>query len=279
MRAADRVSSKARLPTGPWVDRRGGRPIIVGLLRALAALLLTVSAAHVRAEPAEILSRIVHVGAAAVEIRHGPADAEVAAQVERVMPDAVEAAERWGSLAGPVVVTVHATHEALEAATGKIGATWMRAWAHHDAVELQTPRTWSRGSASDGALRQILAHELTHLQQFRAAGFRWQDRQVPLWFQEGMASVTAGERHARASAAAVEAPALLLRTDSKLVYGTADRAFRFLVERHGETSVRRLLSRLGEGRSFPESFLDATGSSLADFERALRGELEALAMR
>jgi hypothetical protein len=120
---------------------------------------------------------------------------------------------------------------------------------------------------------------LTHCVLFRSMGARWENRDVPFWFEEGMATVAAGERHARASAEAVEAPARLVRTDPKLAYGTADRAFRLLVARHGDEGVRRLVAALSEGRPFSVAFGDAMGSPLAGFERDLRVELTALAAR
>jgi hypothetical protein len=211
-----------------------------------------------------------------VELRFREGDAEVAGQVRRVLPAAVEAALRWGPLERPVVVTVHATHEDLEAAVRQPGRPWMRAWARRAAVDLQSPRTWSRGSASDEALGQILAHELTHCVLFQLTA-RAGLADVPLWFQEGMASIAAGERHARASADAVRASEAILRSDSRLVYGTADRAFRHLLARGGAGRVRDLLAALGEGRPFEAAFLDVMGVTVAEFEGDLQRDLAALA--
>ena len=248
--------------------------------RLPVAFLLAASAcAHDPAGPGAARSETVQVGRAIIELRHGGDDAQTVEQVKRVLPRAVAAAERWGSLDTPVTLTVHATHDGLEAAAQRQGRPWMRAWARHDAVDLQSPRTWSRGRASDDALGQILAHELTHCMLFHAAGPGWEGHDIPVWFQEGMASVTADERHVRARAEALAAPESLVSSDSKLVYGTADRAFRFLLARHGENRVRLLLARLGEGRPFPDAFRDTMGVALADFERDLRGQLTALAVR
>jgi hypothetical protein len=244
-----------------------------------AFLLAATACAHLPSGSDAARAETVQVGGTVVELRYAGDDAGAADQVRRLLPGAVRAAGRWGALGTPVVLTIHATHESLEAAAGREGSPWMRAWARRGAVDLQSPRTWSRGRASDDALGQILAHELTHCVLFLAAGRGTQGGDIPLWFQEGMASVAAGEHHARADAEAIAAPERLLRSDAKLVYGTADRAFRLLLDRHGEERVRLLLARLGEGRPFPVAFRDTLGVTLAEFEGDLRGRLPALAAR
>jgi hypothetical protein len=221
----------------------------------------------------------ISVAGTAVTLRSTGEDKVIDEQVRRVLPRALRMAARWGPLPVSVALTVHASHAALEAATRRTGNPWMRAWARAGAVDLQSPRTWSRGRASDEALTQILAHELTHCALFQATGRDGRAREIPLWFLEGMASVAAGERHEVARAEAIESPGSFLRTDPGIVYGTADRAFRELVQRFGEDGVRRLVARLGEGHAFPAAFRDALGVPLADFEGDLVGRLSALAVR
>jgi hypothetical protein len=212
-----------------------------------------------------------------VEVRHAPGEGAVAEQARGVLPAALREARRWGAVPPAITLTIHATHGELEAATGRAGNPWMRAWARPGAVDLQSPATWTRGYASDAALTQILAHELTHCVLFQAAG-RDGSRDVPLWFQEGMASVAARERHSVAHPDAIHHPASVIRAEPRLFYGTADRAFRALVHRFGESRVRALLARLGEGRGFAVAFRDALGVAVADFEGDLGRELAALAV-
>jgi hypothetical protein len=221
----------------------------------------------------------ISVAGTSVALRSDEGDEAVAEQVLRVLPRAMRLATRWGPLPASVALTVHPTHAGLEEATRRTGNPWMRAWARAGAVDLQSPRTWSRGRASDEALTQILAHELTHCALFQATGRAGRAGRIPLWFQEGMASVAAGEQHEVARAEAVGSPGPFLRTDPAVVYGTADRAFRELVDRFGEDGVRRVVARLGEGHAFPAAFRDALGVSLADFEGDLVGRLSALAVR
>ena len=241
----------------------------------LPILLAAITCVHV--PPGSVASEVVPVDGTVVEVRSGE-DTAIANQVRRVLPRAVRAAARWGSLPASITLTIHATHAELEAATGRAGNPWMRAWARPGSVDLQSPQTWSRGYASDEALTQILAHEFTHCALFQAARPDGPARAIPMWFQEGMASFAAGERHAQASAEAVSSPARLLRTDPRLVYGTADRAFRDLILHFGEPSIRLLLARLGEGQPFSAAFRDAMGVTLAEFERDLAVRLSAVAV-
>lgn len=221
----------------------------------------------------------VSVAGTAVTLRSTEEDGAIAEQVRRVLPRALRMASRWGPLPASVSLTVHANHAGLEAATRRAGNPWMRAWARVGAVDLQSPRTWSRGSASDEALTQILAHELTHCALFHATGRDGRAREIPLWFLEGMASVAAGESHAVARAEAIASPGSFFRNDPGVVYGTADRAFRELLQRFGEDGVKRVVARLGEGHAFAVAFREALGVPLADFEGDLVGRLSAVAVR
>jgi hypothetical protein len=210
-----------------------------------------------------------------IEIRQSGGDGEAALQLARVLPGALERVERWGGLSDPVVVRIQPSSAALAASAGRPGATWLRGWARRGTVDIQSPRTWSRGRASDDAVATLLAHELTHCLLFQRIGGDWARRDVPSWFEEGMASFTAGEKHARADASALVPSTAGHAVDAALAYGTADRAFRYLVARHGEEAVRAVLDGLAAGRGFASAFRGATGSTVAAFEEALRGHLEA----
>ncbi len=208
---------------------------------------------------------------------YAPGDAAVARQVREVLPAALREATRWGALPATVALAVHATHAELEAATGRTGTPWMRAWARAGKVDLQSPATWTRGFASDAALTQILTHELSHCVLFQAAGPEGA-RRIPTWFQEGMASVSAGERHAVADGAALRDAGPGRRPDPRRFYGTADRAFRLLLERFGEPRLRSLLHRLGDGTPFASAFEDALGLPVAEFEGDVSRRLDAVAV-
>jgi hypothetical protein len=213
----------------------------------------------------------------AFDIRHAPEDEAAASQIARVLPGALERLERWGAIEGPIVIRVHSSHVELAASAGRPEDAWLRAWARRDSIEIQSPRTWTRGRASDQALSTLLAHELTHCLLFQRIGPRWMERKVPGWFEEGLASFTAGEMHHRADAGSLRPSPRAVRSDAALAYGTADRAFRLLVARHGETSVRDVLASLAAGRDFPSAFEAATGTSIAAFEGALLLQLAAVA--
>lgn len=172
------------------------------------------------------------------------------------------------------------SHEALEAATGRRHWAWLRAWAQFDRVLLQAPRTWA--GRADDQLDELLLHELTHclMYQRSATSDTWLRKRVPLWFREGLATVTAdqGYRYPTLEAVAVWASEAqpsdlfgqaeaLARRSSDLVYGFAHHALRFLVRRYGEESPVQLMDALASGLDFPDAFAAATGLSVARYER------------
>jgi len=91
----------------------------------------------------------------------------------------------------------------------------------------------------------------------------WALEEPPLWFREGMASVTAGQGHRRPPALdlsrwAAEHPGddllrpapELYRTEKDAVYGAAHRTFELLVKTAGDDAVRQLLRRVSAGWAF-----------------------------
>lgn len=203
---------------------------------------------------------------------HAPEDAAVAAQLRTVLPGAAALAGRWGALPSPLVVTVHPSHAALETAARRPGHPWLRAWARPAGIELQSPRTWSRGAATDAELTQLLAHELTHCAMFVAVGGDGPAaRSIPVWFREGLATWTSGERFEGrggppARVGTLRTTAYAYRTDALRVYAAADRAFRALVEVYGAERIRALLAAMRAGAPFDEAFREATGVPAEEFE-------------
>jgi Peptidase MA superfamily len=262
------------------------RALPVSLFLLLAAT--TAACAHVRSDPGE-RAETVRVGDAVFELRYGAKDARAARQVREALRSAVPAAERWGRLSRPVLITIYSTHGDLEAAAHRPGYAWLRAWTRYDSVDLQSPRTWSRGDATDAQMSQLVAHEITHCVMYQAAAteLTWRSLRIPLWFREGMATVTAGEHRnvglpeigryyreahslSRADADPLSRPEPLYRTRSDLVYGTADSAFRFLLDRYGPQRIRALLSGMAAGNEFAPAFEGAIGIPVAAFEGEFR---------
>jgi hypothetical protein len=257
-------------------------------LRSSSLLLIAVVAcAHVQAEPSARIES-VRIGEAVFELRYEAEDAQAAKQVREALRRAVPAAERWGRLSGPIVVTIHPTHGSLENTAHRSGYAWLRAWTRYGSIDLQSPRTWSRGMATDGEMAELLSHEITHCVMYRSAASEstWQHVRIPLWFREGMATVTAGERkrvgppeirrfyqEATTSPAAgdpLSRPEPLYKSNSELVYGTAHSAFQFLLDRYGEDRIRRLLPGMAEGSDFSAAFQLSMGISVEEFEREFR---------
>ncbi len=220
---------------------------------------------------------------------HRLADAPVVVEAdEAIRPQVDEAVRRslpriaaWGTLREVVHVRVHPTHEALERAVDRVGFPWLRAWARYDSVDVQDARTWGLLKPPAGALLELLTHELTHCLMYQRIGNAesWRRKGVPLWFREGMASVTAEQgyrrmtveelsRHLRTHPGLdpLSAAEALVQNENDLVYGAAHRAFAFLLSRHGQDTISALLDRMGSGDAFDSSFKSAIGISHDDFK-------------
>ena len=240
-------------------------------------------------------------GGARFRIEYLARDEAAARQVAGVLPAALACATRWGPLSSRLTIVVRPTHGALEVAAHRERTDWLRAWARFDTIDLQSPLTWRIADPKHEQLEELLAHELTHCVMYQVAGTArsWAREDIPLWFREGMASVTAGQGRYRigiarladyyaAGGAPLPAaghggrataggqgdplvdPGPLYRTHSDLVYGAAHLAFAFLVERYGDGRIRALLAHVREGRTFATAFREAMGIGADQFEAEFR---------
>ena len=278
----------------------------------LSCALAAAACAHAPASGSPHIETVAVQGSA-FRIQYWPRDEAEAGQVRRALAVAVPRAMRWGKLEVPVVVTIHPSHEDLERATRREGHPWLRAWARFANVDFQSPRTWEPfdfivGAPTDEQVAELLTHELVHCAMYQAIGgeYTWMQRDVPVWFREGMASVAADQGYKRIGLEDIwrfyrEAPGAgdgapgsgqafadpggwrdpltdpesppvepLYQRNADLVYGTAHWAFRFLLDRYGEEPVRAILPRLGRGQPFGQAFEAEIGISLRAFERDFR---------
>jgi hypothetical protein len=250
----------------------------------------------------------VTIGDARFRIQYWPEDAAAEEQVAGALAVAVPRVARWGKLAVPITITLHPTHAALEQAVRREGYSWLRAWARYATIDVQSPRTWKLFGASDVEVAELVTHELTHcaMYQIAASEFTWPYKGIPLWFREGLASVTAQQGYRRgkvedlwkfydeaipgggdgfpgayARAArgrlSVEGdpiadPEPLYQEQSQLVYGAAHHAFEFLLVRYGEERVRQVLALMGreDGIRFARAFQEAIGIGEAEFAADFR---------
>jgi hypothetical protein len=233
-------------------------------------------------------------------IVYAPEDAASAERVREALEAATTRVARWGGLRLPVTITIHPDHDALEAAVHRQNYDWLRAWARFQTIDLQSPRTWGFFGASRKKLDELVAHELTHCAMYQLAGdeLTWMYKEIPRWFAEGVASVTAGQGYryggiealyefyqeklpgsgdgdpSRARAAAYVAPQpgdpivdpdTLYQDQSQVVYGAAHHAAEFLIARYGEGRVLEVMRLMGTGLRFPAAFREAIGITDAEF--------------
>jgi hypothetical protein len=277
------------------------------VLRAALALSLALAAgcAHRPPGTAEVRTQDVVVGEVRFRVRWTAEDDRAAPQVLRALAAAAPRVQRWGTLGQPVTVTIHPSHAALEEAVQRPGYGWLRAWARYQTVDLQSPRTWGLLGVRDGKLEELLTHELTHCAIYQLAGndLTWMFKEIPRWFSEGLATVTAGQgyrfpgveqlwqfydrtlpgsgfgepsrgRAARSPIAVYGDPIVdsdpIYQDQSDIVYGAAYHAADFLIARYGEERVHAVLDNMGQGMRFPAAFREAIGISDAEFAADFR---------
>lgn len=227
-------------------------------------------------------SRTLQLPGAQVLLEWEPPDERVAQELEASLRLALPRVARWGAFQAPVSVRIHPTHESLENAVRRHDYPWLRAWARYDTVDLQSPRTWSLLGAGREDVAELLTHELTHCLMYQRAGTAndWMFKGIPLWFREGMASVTASQGYRRLSDEEIwrylrrhptkdpiaEAESLY-QGEADFVYGAAHRAFEFLVQRYGDETVLGVLERMRTGASFAASFASVVGLPERSFGR------------
>jgi hypothetical protein len=279
--------------------------------RIAAALSLVIAAGcafrgqAVRQGPEDRLDT-VEIDGQVFRIHYWQEDAAAAAQVARALARAVPRVARWGRIGKEVTITIHSTHAALEEAVHREGYDWLRAWARYQTIDLQSPRTWGWFGAKDAEVDELITHELTHCAMYQAAAseWTWPHKGIPLWFREGLASVTASQGYRRSSneelwrfyvksvpgagdgypsgmaraargfvsqdGDPVTDPEPLYQERSDLVYGAAHRTFEFLLSRYGEDRLRNALALMRGGASFEKAFEGAFGISEAAFASEFR---------
>ena len=259
------------------------------LLAAVAAFASACATLSLPNRP--LRSMEVGAGDARFIITFEPRDDDAAREVAAVIPSVLAHLDRWGTFEAPVTLRIHPSHRALEEAVGRIGYPWLRAWARYDTVDLQSPSSWNLQGASPAQVGELLTHELTHCLMYQRTGtpVTWIYKRIPLWFREGMASVTADQGYRRETAQHLSAylhqhpgrdplsdAEAMYQDEPDIVYGSAHRAFEFLVLRYGEGAVREVLVGLSRGEDFSAALRRTTSLGeeqlVREFLRYLRWE-------
>ncbi len=224
--------------------------------------------------------RVVQAGGERFVVRFQEVDRKTALGVAHSLEIAEPRVTRWGRFTAPVSILVRPTHDALEHAVHRLDYPWLRAWARYDSIDLQSPRTWSYLGSVDAQVTELLTHEVTHCLMYQLSGTAsdWMYKRIPLWFREGMASVTAHQGYRRPTDEELwrylrENPGkdpirdadALYQTEDDIVYGAAHRAFAFLDERYGDGAIRDLLSRMRAGADFDAAFHASIGITASAF--------------
>lgn len=230
--------------------------------------------------PLSSLTRVstVSTTSARFELKTEPTATEDEARVRGALERSVAKLERWGSLAVAVTVRIAPTHVELERAVGRRGYDWLRAWARFDDLIVQSPGSWA---GTDRDVDELIVHELTHCLLFQRSGTskNWDSKQIPLWFREGMATVTADQGLRFPS---LEDLADWLQRNPELdvfgdaehlskeaygqIYGTSFHAMRFLLKRTGDKAIVDMMAAMQQGDDFEGAFTRASGTTPKRFE-------------
>lgn len=230
--------------------------------------------------PLSSLTRVstVSTTSARFELKTEPTATEDEARVRGALERSVAKLERWGSLAVAVTVRIAPTHLELERAVGRRGYDWLRAWSRYDDLIVQSPGSWA---GTDRDVDELIVHELTHCLLFQRSGTskNWDTKQIPLWFREGMATVTADQGLRFPS---LEDLADWLQRNPELdvfgdaehlskeaygqIYGTSFHAMRFLLKRLGDKAIVDMMAAMQQGDDFEGAFTRASGTTPKRFE-------------
>jgi hypothetical protein len=223
-------------------------------------------------------STLVSPGASRFELKSLPTATEDEARVRSALERITPQLERWGGLPVAVTVRIAPTHDELERAVSRRGYDWLRAWARYDDLIIQSPGTWA---GTDRDVDELMLHELTHCALFQHSGTArdWASKQIPLWFREGMATVTADQgrsfpsledlagwldRHTQLDVFADAEK--LSREAYGPIYGLSFHAMRFLLRRLGDPAVTGTMLAMKAGLSFEAAFERATGATARQFQ-------------
>lgn len=154
---------------------------------------------------------------------------------------------------------------------------WVAGYAFGDegVIVLLPART---PSYPDSSLEELLRHEVAHVLVARAAG----GRPLPRWFHEGMAMIAGlswglDDRSQLTLTLVGDGEVSLERLEQEFrggrgdvrgAYAMAGAFANDLLRRHGDDAAARILAEVARGLSFEDAFRSATGSSLAEAERA-----------
>jgi len=208
-----------------------------------------------------------------------PALEPIAARLRALDPVQIEGAARLVGLDGPggpgapirVILVGEASAQALSA------PPWVAGYAlPEQGVVVLLPARSPR--YPDSSLEDVLRHEMAHVLIGRASNHR----PLPRWFHEGVAMI-AGlswglEEQSRLAATLLRGGGVSLAEvdrrfggdegEVRSAYTLAGAFVRDLLRRHGREVVGSILSGVAAGLPFEEAFARATGTTLAEAERA-----------
>jgi hypothetical protein len=179
----------------------------------------------------------------------------------------------------PIPMYIYKNQGEFEKATGKhmpgmvLGRAYSMGYVELDASGIFAPA------------QQVAGHEIAHVLMFRILG---PDAQaLPLWANEGIAKFMTDDwsdtDRTVLSEAAIAGTLMPLDSISRafpegdqqaLAYAEGASAIRYLVEKHGEKAIPRLVHETARTGSFDAAMRSVAGSSTSEFEKNWRKSIE-----
>lgn len=266
------------------MDDRSRKTVLVAVI-ALVALTSGQGCYH-HAARGLTHSRIVRPagGADGVAVALRCGGVEICGRLAPMAARAIRVASRWGKIKGRVTIWVHPNGKTMGRVLRGRYQKWIRAWATWHGVHLQSPDSW-RGRVRPEIVQELLTHELTHVIMYRLIGTpgNWTRKKTPVWFREGMSSVTADQGYRRAgmrsvarflgtssAGKALTSPARLLHSEQRLIYSASHWMFVYFLDKHGPAAAGKLMAAMARGKSFEQAFKVSTGEGAEAFETEFR---------
>ena len=215
------------------------------------------------------------------EIKYNQFDSEEAEMVSQAAREALPKITQWGDFKDKLLIRIHPTHGDLEQQINRHGYPWLRGWARYESIDLQSPRTWG-GDCLKMRIERMMVHEMTHVIMYQNGGRRhnWYRKDFPLWFREGMASVTAEQADMRGPRedirkyyirGALDGDPIsdadtMVKEHPKIVYLVAHWAFTDLLNEFGREKIVSIISKVGDGQRFGIAWRSTLGIPLKEWQ-------------
>jgi len=251
----------------------------------LLGLCLALSNCAANHSIASNMSHVAHVDlpeGVSIRIENNVSEDIVASVLRQDLPSLLQRTEHWGALKEDVVIRIHASTAAFREYVKQDHPEKLDGWATHRSIDIQSPRAAGVERWRD-QLRQVVAHELTHVRFFQTVRLQedWRRTEIPFWFVEGMAVYTAQMHPTRTDWQGLRTALggtdlrlllnpspVVVRQRSRLAYSIAGVAFGSIMDLKGRKGIREIMKGIAAGETFTDVFRRVYERSIEEVVRS-----------